>query len=310
MGGTTLDGEQGRDRNLESGGGRRGGASRAGRVPAWLPLGVLLAGIAALVLRLDREARARGVARIDVTRYRLHSPDRWTLPVWNSRLERVLLAVDTIDAEDRGAIDELAQRIGALSFVAEVGEPQVRWPDGLDLPLRLRQPIACVRVGGAYLPVADDGMVLAGYSHAPHRAFGGYLPVILPESQGEGDGALPVPGDLLDRPSEQRALAVARSMWAFLDKADRERIGRILIDARSPRAWDGLPGGVVIDLEGARRIHFGRSPLADAPGELPLERKWAHVHEALIRWEAGEDFAAVDVRWDQADWLSAPGEGR
>ena len=60
---------------------------------------------------------------------------------------------------------------------------------------------------------------------------------------------------------------------------------------------------LVIDLEGERRIHFGRPPDADEPGELSVETKWVHVRDALARWERGDRFRAIDVRWDEADLL-------
>lgn len=285
-------------------------ASRAGRIPAWLPLGVVLVGILALLARLEEEAQARGVERIETARYRLHTGERWSSPAWTARLERLLLDAQGLQVGDREGIEALAAEIEALSFVAEVGEPEVRWPNGLIVPLRLYQPVACLRVDADFLPVAANGTILAGYSYAPHRASGGHLPVLGPHGL-DADPDFPfVPGDVLAHPAHLNALALAESLWGYLDAQDLGRLGRVVLDASRPHAWDGKPGGVVMDLEGARRIHFGRSPLVDAPGELPLPNKWEHVREALLAWEAGEEFAAVDVRWDEADRLDAPGEER
>ena len=66
-------------------------ASQAGRIPAWLPIGVVLVGILALLARLEEEAQARGVARIETARYRLHTGEGWSSPAWTARLERLLL---------------------------------------------------------------------------------------------------------------------------------------------------------------------------------------------------------------------------
>jgi hypothetical protein len=303
-------------------------------VPAWIPLGLVLVGVLALVAKLGREAQARGVARIDLTRYRLHADGRWVSPAWTARLERLLVRGRTLAADDRGGIEELVREVAALSFVREVGSPKVEWPDGLVLPVRLYQPVACLRVGNDFLPVAADGTLLAGYGYAPHGAFGGHLPVLGPHGLDARPDDPFQPGDVLGHPAHLAALAVASSMWEYLDQRAVRQLGRVVIDASRSHAWDGKPGGVLIDLEGARRVHFGRPPVRsldrsldqasdedqpevqpedqprDQPGELPVATKWAHVREALDRWAAGEDFAAVDVRWDEPDWLSPAGEDR
>ncbi len=288
----------------------RSTGGRRGRVPAWIPLGIVLVGVLSLVARLEDEAAARGVAKIDLTRYALHTEDRWVSPAWTVRLERTLLGARSLPAEDQEGIDALVEEVAALSFVAEVGAPEVEWPDGLVLPVRLHQPVACLKIDDDFLPVAADGTVLAGYGYAPHRAFGGHLPVLGPHGL-DADPDWPFePGDILAHPVHLAGLSVAVSLWQHLDRDERGRIGRIVIDAGRDQAWDGKPGGVVLDLEGARRIHFGRPPQDDIPGELPVATKWAHVAEALERWENGGEFAAVDVRWDQPDWLHSPGGER
>lgn len=289
------------------------GGVRGGRVPTWVALAVVTVGLGGLVRHIDRQVAARGVATIDVTRYRLHAPDRWLSEAWVHRLERLLLRFGRLQADDRKAILDLAGRVLALSFVAEVGEPRVDWPDGLTLPIRLHVPVACIKVGQDFLPVAADGTVLAGYSYAPHPARGGYLPVVGPHDLWPPDPGPPQPGDRLAHPAHRDALAVAVSLLRHLDRRSRERLGRALIDASHPSAFDGRPGGVRIDLEGARRIHFGRPPGGNHPGELPLEMKWASVAQGLERWGAGEPFDALDVRWDDYQTLrydQATGGGR
>lgn len=278
-------------------------ARTSGRVPAWVPLGLALLGLASLMHKLNREVSSHGVALIDTTRYRLHAGDRWMSDAWIERLERLLLRTGELEADDREGILALADELQALPFVAEVGEPRVEWPDGLVIPIRLHSPVACLRVGDDFLPVAEDGTVLAGYSYAPQPAFGGYLPVIGPH--GLGSNALdPIqPGDVLGAPAHRDALSVAASMWRYLDRLSLKRLGRVVIDASRERDYRDLPGGVHIDLERTRRIHFGRAPGPDQPGELPVSVKWQHVAEGLARWEGGEDFDALDVRWDEAESL-------
>lgn len=280
---------------------RRG--RRRGRVPAWVPLGLALLGLASLVHRLDREVLVHDVARIDTTRYRLHAGDRWLSDAWIERLERLLVRTGELRADDREGILALAAELEALPFVAAIGEPRVVWPDGLTIPIRLHTPVACLRVGDDFLPVAEDGTVLTGYSYAPQPAFGGYLPVIGPHGLG-GSPFDPIqPGDVLGAPEHLDALTVAASMWRHLDRQALRRLGRVVIDASRQRDYRDLPGGVHIDLERTRRIHFGRPPGPHQPGELPAALKWLHVAEGLARWEGGEDFDALDVRWDEPESL-------
>lgn len=278
-------------------------ASRRGRIPAWLPLSVVLVGVVSLLHRLDLEAASRGVSRVDATRFRLHAGDRWVSEAWTHSLERILRRTGEFAADDRESIDGLLEELAALSFVAEVGEVEVEWPDGLHVPLRLRRPVACIKVGDDFLPVADDATVLSGYSYTPHDDGLASLPVLGPHGLDLDPLAPFEAGDVLTHPAHHDALAVAASLRRNLDVEARRRLGRIVIDASRPEAWDGLPGGVVIDLEGARRIHFGRPPGRAGTGELPVERKWAHVRDALERWESGGEFDAFDARWDVAKVL-------
>lgn len=276
---------------------------RRGRIPVWLPLTVLLVGVVSLLHRLDKKAQSQGVAMVDVTRYRLHSGDRWVSEAWTQALERILVRAGSLEADDRDGIDRLRREIGTLSFVAEVGDVEVDWPDGLLVPLRLRRPVACIQVGDDYLPVADDGTVLSGYSYTPHRDAAGSFPVLGPQDL-DLDPLVPFEaGDILSHPAHLDALAVAISMRTHLASEDLRRLGRVVVDASRAQAYDGFPGGVVIDLEGARRVHFGRPPAGGGAGELPVSNKWAHVSDGLARWEAGENFDALDVRWDEAKSL-------
>jgi len=284
--------------------GEPGSLRRRGRLPLSLLLILCVLGVAWTVRRLSRSARASGVAVIDARRFRLQTDTPWTSPTWDERLGQVLGRLGAVSALDRPAIRELSSAVDALSFVAEVGEPEVLWPDGLTLPLRLHVPVACVKArDSVFLPVAEDGTVLDGSSAYPHEAYGAWLPVI-----GPNDGALAGarPGEVLVEPRHLDALAVAVSMWNHLGVADLVEMGRILIDASHERAPDGLPGGVRLDLERKRRILFGRPPGTGHPGELPEPLKWAHVAEGLRRWRAREDWALLDVRWDQAVVVCEP----
>ncbi len=230
--------------------------------------------------KLQQSAKDQGVGSVDTTRYRIHTGPLYFGDAWRNRLERVLRRAETVDLADQPAIDSITSELLALSFVEEVGLPEVHWPDGLIVPVKLREPAACIRVGDDFLPVADDGMVLAGYSYAPHEIYGAWLPILGPTEQLVRGGP-PAPGDQITDPALLRALTVAGSMQRNLLPDQQRMLGRIVIDASSETAPDGLPGGVRIDLEGKRRILFGRVPGNDEPGELPAAHKWRSVLSAL-----------------------------
>lgn len=278
-------------------------------MPAWVPLGLLFAGLLLAVRSLERDARSRGVAEIDTLRYRLQEGSRWLSPAWRQSLEDTLVESRGLLVDDPKAIESFVGRVAALPFVAEVGEPEVIWPDGLSLPLRLHEPVACIATGeGDFLPVASNGTVLGGFAFAPHEAYGGWLPVLGPHGAVESGVR---PGDVLGGPALRDALSVAESLWRFLEVADLRRLGRVLVDAsadsapvldRDPRAGTPavLAGGVVLALEDGRRVLFGRPPEPAFPGELPVGRKWRHVAEALRARDGGEDWRLLDVRFDEA----------
>lgn len=277
----------------------RGGSSSRGGVPIWVPLGLLLVLVAVVGSYLSRDGEDLGV--VDTSRFAIRVTGGGTpvLPIWQDRLASILGQEGDVSAHDRGAIEELAERVSQLSFVAEVGQPEVIWPDGVSLPMRFHVPCANVRVGDIYLPVAENGTILSGGSSLPHEIDGYPLPVL-----GPLDGALDRlrPGDRLVDDRHRDALSVALSLGRELAPSERRDLGRILIDASAPLAVDGQPGGVVLDLEERRRILFGRSPRGYHPGELPAPAKWRHVAAAAATLAGGGDWAVLDARWDEPDY--------
>ncbi|MEM9382894.1 MAG: hypothetical protein AAGB93_23285 [Planctomycetota bacterium] len=286
------------------------GGRRSGAVPTWVPLALLVAGLFVGLQALERDARGRGLAQIDATRYRLHSGTKWLSHAWTEQLERVLVETRDLPADDLRVIEDFAERVEALPFVAEVGEPEVQWPDGLTLPIRLHEPVACIRIGSRdFLPVAMDGTILGGYAFSPHEAYGGWLPTLGPHGLLEAEQGDIEPGDRIEVPALRAALHVADSMWRYLDVDDLRLLGRIVIDATRPDApvFDRaagtvtpstLPGGVVLELDQTRRVVFGRPPVPVLEGELPVALKWEHVESALAAWGRGEEWALLDARFD------------
>ena len=286
--------------------------SKRGAVPVWVPLLLLFMGIVLGLKALQREARARGVAQIDVTRYRLLAESQWLSAAWTDELERILVEVRTLPVDDPAKLAEFVAEVESLPFIAKVGQYSVQWPDGLIVPVKLREPVACIRTGGRdFLPVSADGMVLGGYTYAPHEAYGGWLPTLGPHGLVEEIQGPLEPGDQIEVPEVLAALGVADSMWGYMGVEDPRRMRRVVIDATAQEAPvldrvaselepAQLPGGVKIDLEGGRRVFFGRPPVPVHSGELPVGVKWTHICNALEEADVGSShWALLDVRFDE-----------
>jgi len=274
-------------------------------VPIWVPAFIALTTFGVAWSRFERWSKGAGLACIDPLRYELSAGDEWVAPAWERSLARLQSETLDIDAHEVTALREWAARVERLAFVAEVGEPEVVWPDGATLPVRLRVPAANVQSAGLFYLVSEDGIVLEGASELPHQAWGLPLPVLGPFE------AVPVdlrPGDALVDRRLRASLAIVRSMWDHLGYDEVAALGRCYVNAGHEVAPDGLPGGAVIDLEGRRRILFGRAPSHDgwgaAPGELPTDIKWSHVSSALSHWETDDDWSLFDVRWDRMEAYS------
>tara|TARA_R110002126_G_scaffold23750_20_gene83038 strand:- start:13559 stop:14371 length:813 start_codon:yes stop_codon:yes gene_type:complete len=264
-------------------------------------------GVSAVVGRLDQRASASGVAQVDVTRVRLHERDTFVADAWREHLDRVLLQTEIVDVRRPEQVDDLVAQLESLSFVAEVGKVETLWPDGLSFPLRFRRPVACLRVGTDYLPVADDGTVLSGYSYRPLRIDGIDLPVLGPHPDPDSE---PLPGDVIVDGPWLDALSVAVSLRDLVGSDERKRLGPFLIDASKDVAYDDMPGGVELHFEGRRKVLWGR-PVHDAPsGELPAGAKWMHVVDGRARSDRGEAWDLLDARWDVADYHLRPANAR
>ena len=275
-------------------------SSRRGGVPTWVPMLLLAIGFVFVLDKLQQSAKEKGVGHVDITRYRIHTGPLYFGEAWRSRLESILRRAQGLDLSDKPAIAAIRGELEALSFVEQVADPQVLWPDGLVFPLQLREPAACVPVGADFLPVSDDGVVLAGYSYGPHEVYGAWLPILGPAERTQRDGP-PAPGDRITDAALLDALEVARSMQRNLTPEQQRLLGRIVIDASAAKAPDGLPGGVVIDLEGKRRILFGRPPGSGEPGELSVITKWQSILAGLAAPSGSEPpvWDLLDVRWDE-----------
>ena len=274
---------------------------KAGRVPLWIPLGIVVLGMALGVARLSERVARAEYARVQTQRVQAVFDAPWADPRWRVELDGRIAAHAPFAPDDGSAVRALLADVQRLSFVGDVARPRVVWPDGVEFWVRLRKPVACVQVGVKYLPVAEDGTLLSGAWTAPPRSGSGYLPVIGP-NDGSFDGWEPAMRLVEERHLD--ALAIARSLWERLPPSSREGLGRTLIDASRARATSVAEPGARILLEGDRTIWFGRSPESDAPGELPAAVKWQHVELALRLLDEGRpdgDWALLDVRWDDPE---------
>ena len=272
---------------------------KRGAVPVWLAGGLFAVTCAWIAGGLNESVEQAGFARVDPSRVAFERPggldgipEEWA-EILAGRLAE-LGELSTLE-DDLGA--RIAEEVAYLPFIHEVGEVRVLWPDGVTVEIRLREPVACVRIGTDFSPVSADGVILPGYWAGPPDFGQGLLPLIGP-NEGTFDWCLP--GDLIEEAHHLDALSVAVSMREHLSPGDFEALGPVLIDARRAAQTSVGEPGVRLRLEGSRDVFFGRAPRADEPGELPAARKWSHLMAAveLLYGNEASDWDRVDVRWD------------
>ncbi|MBI5363045.1 MAG: hypothetical protein HZA53_07680 [Planctomycetes bacterium] len=292
-----------------------GARHRRGRVRAWVPFLLLFAAGVWICEALASGVWASGFTTIDTRRACFLDPadveggGGFVDQRWEGLLRQTLASVPAFDATDLASAELLRQRVTALAFIAEVGEPRVLWPDGVELPVKLRRPAACVRVGEEYLAVSSDGVLLPGGWPAPPWIGHGFLPVIGPNDHAFDATA---PGMRLVEARHLDALSVAVSMRAALSAAEFETLGPPLVDATRARFSSATEPGVQLRLSDQRVIWFGRAPNAGEPGELSVEAKWKAVVEGarvLREAQGARDWSVLDARWDvpQIQWRESAG---
>ena len=287
---------------------------RTGLVASQVLGPLLFLGLIALAVmlggRLDRGAQVSGFTRVETNRFLLEYGEvlqtdqgqvvtEWLDPRWGEMLSTRMAAIEDFEADDPAGVAAVMAGLRELSFIEEIGEPRILWPDGLEVPLRLRRPVACIAWQDTYFGVAVDwstgvprGVILEGPWPSPPSVGARYLPVI--------DRLEEVPDSVwLEDQVQLDALAIADSMWQSLSDEDYEGLGRIVIDARRARLTAPEEPGTRIELENYRVVLFGRSPAQDAPGELPIHMKWDSIRSGLDELRAGKDWEALDVRYER-----------
>jgi hypothetical protein len=246
---------------------------------------------------LSRDVHASGFTTLDTRCSRLEAATGFVDARWDRWMAARLSALPAVSASDAEGVQRVADALAALPIVAEIGQPRIEWPDGLEVPVRLRQPAACVRSGEEYLSVSGDAVILPGTWPAPPWIGRGFLPVIGPNDHAF-DGARP--GSVLREARHLDALSVAVSMRRTLTREDFEILGPVLIDATHARQASVTEPGIVLLLEHRRQVWFGRPPWTTEPGELPCANKWDSLARALhaLRGPEPKDWSVLDVRWD------------
>jgi hypothetical protein len=280
--------------------------SRAGRIPLWIPLALCGAAAAWLVHDLEASADAAGFARVDTARTRLEAGGAWCDPAWERELALAMAALPPLDPREPADLERAARGAAVLPFVARVREARVLWPDGIELALELRKPVACARTGSGYVLIAEDGVALPGRAGEPPRVDGAPLPVLGPDDPQRFE--LLRPGARLAAGPDLDGLALARAFAAALTPEQRALLAPVEIDASRARLASAEEPGARLACGSGRAIWYGRAPGHGAVGELPDELKWEHVRRALRTLaDGGRDWSLLDVRWDLPDiaWRAA-----
>lgn len=275
--------------------------ARRGAVRLWIPL-LLLALVAIWSFeRLGDTVQAAEFTTIDTRRAHLDAGlAEFVDPRWSFELQECLARLPATRVEDQVGLAAIRTAVESLPFVAQVGTPRAIWPDGCELSVRLRRPVACIQSGEGFLLVSEEGYVLPGDWPQPPRINERLLPVIGPHGK---DLAGLAPGTRLHQARHVDALSVAIFLRQSLLPLDLDTLGPVLIDASQARSASVENPGVVLELENQRRILFGRAPWNGEPGELPSELKFRSIAKAaqLLRGSehsAPQDWSVIDVRWD------------
>src|SRR5688500_14059917 len=140
----------------------RGRGSRALAAAKGLAVVVSLGGLAVWLHGWREALYAGDFATVRTDQATLRAGPGWVDLRWSEEAAELVAELEPIRADERAEIEALVERLRELSFVASVGEAQVIWPDGIQIELELREPVACVHVGRHYLALAADGTLLSG----------------------------------------------------------------------------------------------------------------------------------------------------
>ena len=276
--------------------------SQSGRVPTWFILSLCAVALFICAGVLSERMHIEGRFEVPLDRVRVESDveGAYIPGAWEEFIAAKLLEVGRVDSDDPRSAERVAERLASLPMIHSVESAHVVIPDGLELDVRLRRIVACVKSAEGFLPVSEDGVILPGFSVAPISDGVGHAPLI---AWDESARALQV-GDELSEEQHFDALSVALSMQLHLSAEVRASLGPVRVDASGAALASVTEPGVVIYLTERRAALFGRAPLHGHAGELPEETKWAHLSRYLVEPPQGaEPWEILDIRWDEPDVL-------
>ncbi len=257
------------------------------RIHAVLRVGLVAVffGVAVLcILRVNDRVRGLEDFRVDLSTAWLARAPAW-LPEEERRAFAAAAAAEgSVPFHQEGILEAAEARVGGDPRVARVLGSRRRHPDGIEVMVELRRPVALVEAGGRTAAVDRDGILLPG-NYGKHP---------LPRIRG-GGGDLPAPGTACGR-----AVVEGASVAAALPPDLLFPLGLTVVDVA------GVEKGTAIVLH--RKTGKGETPLSVEWGRAPAspeaaldptaEAKVAHLRLAVRRFPGLKGLKSVRLAFD------------
>ena len=209
----------------------------------------------------------------------------WVTPEISEEIRQLRIEgedVAEIDIFEAGALSRVEEILEGSPWVRDVSDLNLVYPTPerlgvIEASIRFRTPVALVRIGdNAYLTDADElrlGKPYDAEDDKVHAWFG--LPVIAGAPRGL---EVPRAGDRWQSRSVLEGVDVARMLFdsGVLDEFPEQPIETI--DVSFIR---GGGRGEIVLLSGGRKLFWGRSSYSDDARVSPIDRKLAHLRQAL-----------------------------
>jgi hypothetical protein len=255
--------------------------------PLFLRIGLWAAFATAAILGVVRvNERVKGLEDFQVdlsTAWLSRAPD------WLPEPERKAFAAESASTgkvafHDVGLPEFVAGRVDASPRVARVVAARRRHPDGVEVLVELRRPVALVEAGGRLVAVDRDGV------HVP----GEFRRMELPRIRG-GETELPAPGEpfgraVLEGASVAAALPADLALPLGLSTLDVSGIGKGKGVVLPKRAAKGEP---------PLTVEWGRAPASpEAALDPPAQAKVARLRLAARRFPGLKGLRSIRLAFD------------
>lgn len=242
-------------------------------------------GVAVLgILRVNDRVRGLDDFRIDLGTTWLARAPAWLPEEERKAFAAAAASEGSVPFHQEGVPETVAARLEGDPRVARVLGARRRHPDGIEVMVELRRPVALVEAGGRTVAVDRDGILLPG----------NYAKYPLPRIRG-GGGDLPAPG----KPCS-RAVLEGASVAAALPPELVFPLGLTIVDV------SGVEKGTAILLQ--KRTAKGEAPLSVEWGRAPAspeaaldptaESKVAHLRLAVRRFPGLKGLKSVRLSFD------------